>query len=138
VREWLSSLTLGRVPEIALALAAGYAAWSLADGIAVAVAHVLAQHVGRFPSETEDTVLGLLNLFSAGPYALNFNLGRTVVVYGQVLASAFALGLVLVGGLIIVRWRNQELGACPFCASRIPYESRHCAACGSGVEPAES
>lgn len=137
MREWLSALTLRRVPEIALALAAGYAAWSLAESTADSAVHVLAQHVGRFPSGEEDTVLGLLNLFSAGPYVLNFNLGRTVVVYGQVLASAFALGLVVLGGVIIVRWRNRELKVCPFCASRIPYESTHCAYCGSGVGPGE-
>jgi hypothetical protein len=136
VREWLSSLTLGRVPELALALAAGYAAWSLAGGIAHSAVHVLAQHVGRFPSDEEGTVLGLLNLFSAGPYVLNFSLGGTVVVYGEVLSATLALGLVLLAGLGIVRWRNRKLGVCPFCASRIPHESTHCAFCGSGVEAA--
>jgi len=29
------------------------------------------------------------------------------------------------------------LGACPFCASRIPYDSTHCAYCGSGLAPGE-
>lgn len=46
VRDWLSSLITGRLPELALALGLGYAAWNLADGIAEAAVHVIAQHVG--------------------------------------------------------------------------------------------
>lgn len=137
MREWLSSLWVGRLPEIALALAAGYAAWSLADGIVDSAVHVLAQHVGRFPSGEEGTVLDLLNLFSAGPYVLNFSLGGTVVVYGEVLSSALALGLVLLGGLVIIRRRDRELDVCPFCVSCIPRDSTHCAYCGSGVAAAQ-
>ena len=136
MRAWRSSLASGRVLELAFALGLGYALWTLADGIADSAVHILAQHAGRVPSGEEGTVLDLLNLFSA-PYVLNFSLGETVVVYGGVLDSVLALGLVLLVGLVIVRWRDRELGVCPFCASRIPYESTHCAYCGSGLEPAE-
>jgi hypothetical protein len=58
-----------------------------------------------------------------------------VIFYGEVLASAIALVLVALVGLMVVRTRDRELGVCPFCDSRIPYESTHCAYCGSGVAP---
>ena len=133
MRRWLSSLAVGRLPELALALAAGYAIWSLAEAVTDLTTNVLAQHVGRDPSGEDGSVLGLLNLFSA-PYSLNFEVGGTVIVYGQVLSAALALGLVAALALVVVRWRDRELVVCPFCASRIPYESTQCAYCGSGVE----
>jgi len=93
---------------------------------------VLAQHVGNDPSGDD----GLLNLFY-GPYDLNFTVGDTVVVYGQVLVSALTIGLIGLAAVPVLRRRNRELGECPFCASRIPYESTHCAYCGSAVAPGE-
>jgi len=136
VREWLSSLTIGRVPELALALAAGYAVWSLVEDVTGVAVNVLAQHIGRDPSGESGTVLGLLSLFSSGTYLLNFSIGSTVIFYGPVLSATLALGLISLVGVFVVRRRNRELGVCPFCASRIPHGSTHCAYCGSGLEPA--
>ena len=50
---------------------------------------------------------------------------------------AVALGLVALVGVLVTRRRDRVLGECPFCASRIPYASTHCAYCGSGVNPGE-
>lgn len=137
MRDWLSSLTANRVPELALALAAGYALVTLAETVVRIPVSALAQNVGRNPYEEGDTGLGLLDLFYA-PYYLNFSVGPTVIAYGQVLSAVLALGLVSTIAGLVVRRRDRQLGVCPFCASRIPYESRHCAYCGSGLEPAES
>lgn len=126
--NWLVWLARGRALELAIAVALGYAAAKLADNVASIPALVLAQHVSD-----DEGVLGMLNLFSGGLYLLNFKLGSTVIFYGEVLASAIGLGLVVLVGLMVVRMRDRELGVCPFCASRIPYESTHCAYCGSGV-----
>ncbi|MGH3066314.1 MAG: hypothetical protein ACRDOF_08405 [Gaiellaceae bacterium] len=134
--SWLISLVRGRTLEIALALALGYATMTLANSIAELGVGALAQHVGRDPF-SKDEIADLLNLFSS-PYYLNFSIGRTVIIYGPVLSAAVALSFVAFAGSWAVRRRDRELGVCPFCASRIPYESRHCAYCGSGVEPAES
>jgi len=136
MREWLSSLSVDRLPEVALVVAAGYAFATLADDVARLATSVLAQHLGSDPSGGGDSVLGLVDLFSA-PYYLSFSIGDTVVVYGGVVSSALALGLVAVGAMLIARRRDRELGECPFCASRIPYESTHCAYCGSGVAARE-
>ncbi len=126
--NWLVWLARGRALELAIAVSLGYAAAKLADNVASIPALVLAQHVSD-----DEGVLGMLNLFSGGLYLLNFKLGSTVIFYGEVLASAIGLGLVVLVGLMVVRMRDRELGVCPFCASRIPYESTHCAYCGSGV-----
>lgn len=126
-------LVRGRWLELALAVSLGYAVAKLADSVASIPALILAQHVSD-----DEGVLGLQNLFSGGLYLLNFELGSTVIFYGRVLASTIALGLVAVIAVLIVRMRDRELGICPFCASRIPYESAHCAYCGSGLEPAPS
>lgn len=130
--NWLVWLVRGRALELAIAVSLGYAAAKLADNVASIPALVLAQHVSD-----EEGVLGMLNLFSGGLYLLNFKLGSTVIFYGEVLASAIGLGLVVLVGLMVVRMRNREFGVCPFCASRIPYKSSHCAYCGSGVAPSE-
>jgi large-conductance mechanosensitive channel len=128
-RSWVAALARGRVLEIALALALGYAAVRLASEVGNVVAIGIAQHVEN-PVE-DGTVLGLENLFTTGVYLLNFEIAGTVFFYGEVLAAAIALLLVSVGGAFVVRARNRVLGECPFCASRIPYESTHCAYCGS-------
>ena len=134
MRDWLSSLTAERVPELALGLAVGYAFVTLADNIGQVVMSILAQHFGSDPTG-QDTVLELLNLFSA-PYYLSFTVGGTIVVYGNVIAALLSLGAVAAGAWFVARRRDRELAPCPFCASRIPHESTHCAYCGSGLDPA--
>jgi hypothetical protein len=136
MRDWLSSLTSDRVPEIAIALALGYALVTLAEHIVRVPMAVLAQNFGRGVEDDDTEIQGLLDLFTA-PYLLNFSIGDTYVAYGPVVASALVLGLVALVAWFVIRRRNRELGECPFCASRIPYESTHCAYCGSGVEPGE-
>ena len=136
MRRWLSSLAVGRLPELALALAAGYAIWSLVEDVADVAVNVLAQRIGRDPTGESGTVHDLLSLFSNATYFLNFSIGSTVIFYGPTLSATLALGLILLVGVFVVRRRDRELGVCPFCASRIPYHSTHCAYCGSGLEPA--
>ena len=133
MRDWLSSLSSDRVAEVALALALGYAFVTLAENLVHIPVSVLAQNFGRDPSsDNEDVVVGLLGLFTT-PYYLYFKIGGTFIAYGPVLAAALVLGLVALVGWYVVRRRDRALGECPFCASRIPYESTHCAYCGSGV-----
>lgn len=134
MRTWGSSLVRRRLLELALALALGYATVTLATELANVAVGVLAQHIGRDPyGEFSERI----DLFTAQPFFLNFNIGKTVIVYGDALAGVIALGLVALSGLVIVRRRDRELGVCPYCASRIPYESTTCAFCGSAVEPGE-
>ena len=133
MKRWLAALIRERALELAAALSLGYAVAKLAEAVTAIPVTTLAQHVSA-----ESDVLGLLNLFSGGVYLLNFHVGSTVIFYGQVLASTLTLGLVLVLVWVLVRLRNDRLGICPFCASRIPPESRHCAYCGSTLVPAES
>jgi hypothetical protein len=83
VRAWFAFLVQGRALALALALGLGSAAASLADQLSKLAVGVLTEHAGRYPGE-DDTVLGLLDLFSA-PYFLYFTVGGTVVVYGYVL-----------------------------------------------------
>lgn len=137
MRTWISSLVRDRVLEIALALAFGYVVATLASEIADVAIGVLAQHLGDDPYGDDGTVLGLLQLFSSAPYLLNFSVGGTDIVYGEALASTLTLGLVALIGLAVIRRRDRELGACAFCASRIPRESTHCAYCGSSLEPGD-
>jgi len=132
MRGWLAFLVRNRLLDVALAVAVGSAAATAAQEISQLAVSVLAQHVGNDPSGDD----GLLNLFY-GPYDLNFTVGDTVVVYGQVLVSALTIGLIGLAAVPVLRRRNRELGECPFCASRIPYESTHCAYCGSAVAPGE-
>ena len=134
MRDWLSSLTIDRVPEIALGLAFGYALVSFADSLARIPLSVLVQHFGRSPFDDAET----LGFDLSAPYYLNFSVGGTVIAYGQLLVETLAIGLVALGAWYVVRRRDRELGVCPFCASRIPHESTHCAYCGSGVAPCET
>jgi len=60
-----------------------------------------------------------------------------VIVYGGVLSATLGIGFVASAGVFIIRRRDRELGVCPHCVSRIPYDSTHCAYCGSGVAPGE-
>jgi hypothetical protein len=136
MRDWLASLTSERVPEVVIALALGYALASLADQVARVPVAVLATHVGRVPDAEDDGVLGLVDLFS-GPHFLYFDVGGTRIVYGLVLSQLLVLGLVGLATWLVVRRRDRALGECPFCASRIPHESTHCAYCGSGVAPGD-
>ena len=133
MKGWRASLIRNRALELAVALALGYALAKLAEASATIPVTALAQHV-----TDEGDVIGLLNLFSAGVYLLNFSVGSTVIFYGQVLASMLALGFVLVVAWLVVRLRDGDLERCPFCVSRIPPESRHCAYCGSTLVPNEA
>ncbi len=136
MRDWLSSLSGDRVPEVALGLALGYAFVSVVDDVVAVPVSVLAQHVGRDPSGEDPSTLGLLDLFSTS-YYLNFSLGGTVVVYGQAVSAVLALAVVTLTAVLVARRRARVLGSCPLCASLIPYGSTHCAYCGSGVAPGE-
>jgi len=134
--DWFSWLTRERVLDIGLALALGTALATFLEKLAEISVGALAQHVGRNPYEEDDSILGLLDLFSA-PYLLNFSIGGTVIAYGPILSALIVLALVGLAAVLVVRRRDRELGECPHCASRIPYASRHCAYCGSGVSPGE-
>lgn len=138
VRAWVLSLARTRFPELALALGAGYAAARLADEVARLSTHVLAQNFGNDLTEEDGTIFGLLNLFSTGPYKLNFMIGDTLVVYGEALSAAFALALLVLTGVVVVRRQAGRFGSCPFCAARVPHDAIRCAICGSALEPAES
>ena len=133
MKSWITLLIRDRALELAIALSLGYAFARLAEDLTTIPVTALAQHVSD-----EGGVVDLLNLFSSGVYLLNFRIGSTVIVYGQVLASTLALGLVLVIAWLLVMIRNGRLAVCSFCSSRIPPESRHCAYCGSTLVPAES
>lgn len=135
MRSWLGSLARERPLELAVALALGYAIAQLADRLVLAPVGALAQHVGADPYFGDDEILNLQDLYVVGVYRLNFDIAGTVVFYGDVLAGALAFALVALAAFVVVRRRDRALGECPFCASRIPYESTHCAYCGSGVAP---
>jgi hypothetical protein len=135
MRSWVASLTRERVLDVALALALGTALVRLAEELADMLVSVLSQHLGRSPFEGDDTIFGLDP--RTAPYSLNFSLGGTVIAYGFVLSGLLVLGLLGLAAVAVIRQRDRVLGACPFCASRIPHESRHCAYCGSSVAPGE-
>ena len=132
MRAWITSLLRGRLLEVTLALALGSAAVAVAASLADVAIGALAQHVGDDPYDRAGA-LGIL----PGPYLLTFSVGSTVIPYGDLLVQMLALGLVAFVGVLIVRGRDDELGVCPYCASRIVYESTTCAYCGSAVEPSE-
>jgi hypothetical protein len=129
MRAWIASLTRDRVLEIGLAVALGDTLFQFASGLTTIPLSALAQHVS--PD------LGDRDLLQASLYYLSFDVGSTVIAYGPVLGSALTLGLVAALAWVVVKRRDREFGACPFCASRIPYDSTHCAYCGSGVGPGE-
>jgi large-conductance mechanosensitive channel len=131
MRAWSLFIVRNRLLDIALAVALGIAAYEVVRKLSEAGVTALAQHVGRYPGDDDGT--GLLNLLSYGPYNLYVEIAGTYVVYGQVLVGAIAFGLVALAGVFVIRARKSHLGECPFCASRIPYESTHCAYCGSSV-----
>jgi hypothetical protein len=137
MREWVSSLSTERLPEFAIALATGYALATLADSVAGLALSILSQHAGSDPSREGLSLVGLVDLFSA-PLYLNFSIGDTVIVYGHLLSSVLTLWLVVLVGYFVVRRRNRELRACPFCTSLIHRESTQCAYCGTAIAPAES
>lgn len=132
MRAWLIELVRGRVLEITLALALGIALAALAKAGAALGLDIIGQLVGRNPFGNEDAVGA-----PDARYLLNFEIGSTVVFYGDILVALLALGLVGSAALFVIRRRDRELRLCPFCASRIPHTSTHCAYCGSGVEPGE-
>jgi hypothetical protein len=136
MRSWVASLTRERLLDVALALALGTALVRLAEELADTLVSVLSQHLGRSPYEGDDTILGLIDPRTA-PYYLNFSLGGTVIAYGFVLSGLLVLGLLGLAAVAVIRQRDRMLGVCPFCASRIPHESRHCAYCGSSLAPSE-
>jgi hypothetical protein len=131
VRAWLIQLVRGRILELTLALALGIALAALVKAVAALGLDILGQRVGRNPFGD-----GAVSAPDAR-YLLNFEVGSTVIFYGDVLAAFLALGLLCGAALIVVRRRDRELGMCPFCASRVPHESTHCAYCGSGMSPGE-
>jgi large-conductance mechanosensitive channel len=133
MRAWLGFLTRNRLLEIALAVVVGLAALELAKTISDTAVSVLAQHAGRDPFGADSDLSGLFY----GPTALNITVADTIVVYGSVLAAVLTLGLVALAGVWVVRRRDRALGECPYCASRIPYDSTHCAYCGSSVASGE-
>ena len=135
MRSWISWLVHERLTDIALALALGTALATLAEKLAEVPVSVLAQHAGRDLYQDQD-LLGLVDPVTI--YSLNFSLGRTAIAYGPVLSALVALGLLGLAAVAVVRRRDRQLGVCPFCASRIPYESRHCAYCGSTVASGKS
>ena len=137
MRSWLPWLVRERLADVALALALGTAVAALAEKLVDIPVAVLAQNVARDPFRQEDVIDLLSVLGGSAPYYLNFSLGNTVIIYGQVLADFVTFGLVAVITALVVRRRNRELGLCSFCASLIPHQSRHCAYCGSGLEPSE-
>ena len=128
----LRTLARNRSLELVVAVSLGYTVARLAESVAAVPVTALAQ----LRSDGDD-VLGAMNLFSGGVYLLNIEIGSVLVFYGGVVAALVALGLVALLATAVVRRRDRELGECPFCASRIPYESQHCAYCGSGVEPGD-
>ena len=132
MRSWISWLVRERLLDVGLALALGTAIVALAERLVDIPIAVLAQNVGRDPFR-EGGVIDLLSLLVTASYYLNFSLGDTVIVYGQVFANLITLGLVAALTALVVRRRDRILGVCPFCASRIPHESRHCAYCGSSI-----
>jgi len=135
--SWLPSLVRGRILEIAVAVGLGYAIARLADTLALVPVGVLAQHVATDPYFGDDRSLDPQSLYSIGIYLLNFEIAGTLIFYGDVLATALTLGFVTLVAVLVVRRRDHDLGVCPFCASRIPHESTHCAYCGSGVASGE-
>lgn len=132
MRAWLVELARGRSLELATALALGIALAALAKATADLGFDVVGQLIGRNPFDEEGEPAGAT---PGSRYLLNFEIGSRVVFYGDILAALFALGLVALVALAIVRRRDRSLGECPLCASRIPYESTHCAYCGSAVAP---
>lgn len=129
MRAWLTSLTRDRALELGVAVALGYALVLLVGELAKIPLAALAQHV------SPDLEGG--GYFDTSIYYLDFRIGSTVIVYGPALSSALTLVLVVLLAWTIAKRRDRQLGLCPFCASRIPYDSTHCAFCGSGVAPGE-
>ena len=134
MRAWLASIAEGRLLEVGLVLGLGYAVVNAARDLVDIPIGVLSEHLGRYPFGDGQDIPDLL---PPSPTFLNFNLGETVIFYGDVLASILTLGLVALVGISVVRYRDRRLGLCPFCTTRIPYRSTHCAFCGSGVAPGE-
>lgn len=128
---WVSTLARGRMLELAVALALGYALAALAGATSNVVLDIVGEMIGRYPFDGSQGAANLLD----GRYLLNVEIGSAVIVYGHVLSALLALALVALLGLLVVRRRAHALGACPQCAALIPRASRHCAYCGSTVEP---
>jgi large-conductance mechanosensitive channel len=135
VSAWLAVLARGRILELSVALALGTALAALAQAATATGLDIVGQFIGRNPFvEESGDVTGLTGLVDTR-FLLNFEVGSTVIFYGDILAALLALGLVTTLGLAVVRRRNRVLSPCPHCASLIPRRSTHCAHCGSSVEP---
>jgi len=130
VKAWLATLTRDRALELAVAIALGYAFAQFVESLTEVPIVALAQHVS---DDVED-----FGLFQGSVYYLQFHVGSTVIAYGPILGPMLALAVTAGIAWVMVRRRDRELGECPFCASRIPYESKHCAFCGSSVSPGSS
>jgi large-conductance mechanosensitive channel len=127
---WVSTLAHGRMLELAVALALGYALATLAGATSDVVLDIVGEVIGRYPFDGGEGAAIL-----DGRYLLNAEIGSAVIVYGHVLSALLAVGLVAGLGFLVVRRRGHALGACPQCAALIPRASKHCAYCGSTVEP---
>jgi hypothetical protein len=122
--------------QLGLALGVGYAAFSLATSVANVVVGVMSQHATS-PLRGENAILDQLNLFSGEPFALNFHVGNTVIVYGYVLAALIALGIVLFARAVLAVWSERHFLPCPHCLTLCPIEATICKACSlEMVEPA--
>jgi hypothetical protein len=113
--------------EAAVALALGYALYTLSSNLAYLLVDVLAQHLvdANYPSVTA----AFYDLYGPTPQHLNFRIGETVIFYGFVLAQALALVFVSLAGYGLWRWRLSRLAECPHCLSRIPRGATVCREC---------
>jgi len=132
LRVWSRSLLRHRVLEVCLAVALGYAFLRVAESTADIAVVVLAEHAAD-----DEGALGLIGLFEAGPQLLNFRIGGAVIVYGHVLGAVLALGLVSLAALLVARAPDGELGVCPHCLSRVPYEASACPSCSLDLIPSK-
>jgi hypothetical protein len=128
------ALVRGGWLQLGLALGVGYAAFSLATSVADVIVGVVSQHATS--PFGENSPITLLNLFSGDPFALNFHVGKTLVIYGYVLISLIALGFVLLARAVLSAWTERDLQPCPHCLTLCPFDASVCKACSLAmVEP---
>lgn len=118
-----------------LGLGVGYGIYAAADRLSGVVVDIAAQHTSQ--PQDRASPLGMLQLFSAGPYLLNFHVGGTVVVYGYVLGAVLALAFVLLARAAIQAYVRRGLSPCPYCLTLCPIEATVCHACSLEMVPDE-
>ncbi|HST26126.1 MAG TPA: hypothetical protein VLJ76_09045 [Gaiellaceae bacterium] len=97
---------------------------------------VIAQHASSPPAG--GSVLGQLNLFtSAAPFDLSFHIGKTVIVYGYLLATLIALAIVLLARAVLNAYADRNLLPCPHCLTPCPIEATVCRSCSLEMVEAE-